>query len=144
MVIVAQYQKITTPTLVVGNVTTTAGTTALEIPVNVINNPGISSMTLNITYDETVMSLTRASTSDALSGLSYTKPKTYKSGCNLVWYGSEPDEIIDGEAFVLKFDILDTAALGNHTITLSVTNVVDVDINSFELQVVDGVVTIVQ
>ena len=62
----------------------------------------------------------------------------------MVWYGSEPDEIIDGEAFVLKFDILDTAALGNHTITLSVTNVVDVDINSFELKVVDGVVTIVQ
>ena len=142
MVVVAQYQKITNPTFEIANVTTTAGSTGIEVAVNALNNPGVAGMTLSIEYDDTVLILTKVSNSDALSGLTFQKPKTYKNGCNLVWYGSEPDEIIDGEAFVMKFDISSTIASGTYPIKLVFSNGTDVNLDPVVFEVVNGSIII--
>ncbi len=142
MVVVAQYQKITAPTFEVANITTAAGSVGVEVAVNALNNPGVAGMTLSVEYDDTVLTLTKVSNSDALSGLTFQKPKTYKNGCNLVWYGSEPDEIIDGEAFVMKFDISSTITSGTYPIKLVFSNGTDVNLEPVVFEVVNGSIII--
>ena len=68
--------------------------------------------------------------------------KTYKNGCNLVWYGSEPDEIIDGEAFVMKFDVSSTIPSGTYPIKLIYSNGTDVNLEPVVFEVVDGSIII--
>ena len=142
MVVIAQYQKITAPTLVVGNVTTTAGSTNVEVLVEAQNNPGIAGMTLGVEYDESVLTLTKVSSQEVLSGLSFQKPKTYKSGCNLVWYGTEPDEVIDGTAFKLVFTIDSSAQSGTYPITLTYSTGYDANLGSIEMTVINGSIVI--
>jgi hypothetical protein len=142
MVVVAQYQKITAPTFEVANVTSSAGSTGIEIAVTALNNPGVAGMTLSVEYDDTVLTLTKVLNSDALSGLTFQKPKTYKNGSNLVWYGSEPDEITDGEAFVMKFDVSSSITSGVYPIKLIYSNGTDVNLDPVVFEVVNGSIII--
>ena len=142
MVVVAQYQKIVGPTFEVANVTSSAGSTSVEVVVTALNNPGVAGMTLSVEYDDTVLTLSKVNNLDALSGLTFQKPKTYKNGCNLVWYGSEPDDVIDGEAFVMKFDISSSITSGTYPIKLIYTNGTDVDLEPVVFEVVDGSIII--
>ena len=142
MVVVAQYQKITAPTFEIAKVSAIAGSTGVEVAVTALNNPGVAGMTLSVEYDDDVLTLTKVSNSDVLSGLTFQKPKTYKNGCNLVWYGSEPDEIIDGEAFVMKFDISSTIASGEYPIKLIYSNGTDVNLDPVVFGVVNGSIII--
>ena len=142
MEIVAQYQKITAPTLVVRNVTTTVGATNVEVEVRAQNNPGIAGMTLGVKYDENVLTLTNVTSHEVLSGLSFQKPKLYKSGCNLVWYGTEPDGVIDGTAFKLVFTITKSASPGAHPITLTYSTGYDVSLESIDMEVINGRIVI--
>lgn len=142
MEIVARYQKITAPTLVVRNVTTTVGATNVEVEVRAQNNPGIAGMTLGVKYDENVLTLTNVTSHEVLSGLSFQKPKLYKSGCNLVWYGTEPDGVIDGTAFKLVFTITKSASPGAHPITLTYSTGYDVSLESIDMEVINGSIVI--
>ena len=142
MEIVAQYQKNTAPTLAVSNVTTTAGATNVEVVVQAQNNPGIAGMTLGVEYDENVLTLTKVTSHEVLSGLSFQKPKTYKSGCNLVWYGTEPDEVVDGTAFKLVFTIDSSAQSGTYPITLTYSTGYDANLGSIEMTVINGSIVI--
>ena len=142
MEIVAQYQKITAPTLVVRNVTTKADATNVEVVVQAQNNPGIAGMTLRVEYDEDVLTLTKVGSHEVLSGLSFQKPKTYKSGCNLVWYGTEPDEVVDGTAFTLVFSITETASSGTYPITLTYSTGYDASLRSIDMEVINGSIVI--
>ena len=142
MEIVAQYQKNTAPTLVVRNVTTTAGATNVEVVVQAQNNPGIAGMTLGVEYDEDVLTFTKVTSHEVLSGLSFQKPKTYKSGCNLVWYGTEPDEVVDGTAFKLVFTITESASSGTYPITLTYSTGYDASLGSIDMEVINGSIVI--
>lgn len=142
MVVVAQYQKITKPTFEVANVTSSAGSTGVEVAVTALNNPGVAGMTLSVEYDDKVLTLSKVSNSDVLSGLTFQKPKNYKNGCNLVWYGSEPDKIIDGEAFVMKFDVVGSITSGTYPIKLIYSNGTDVNLESVVFEVVNGSIII--
>lgn len=142
MEIVAQYQENTAPTLAVSNVTSTAGATNVEVVVQAHNNPGIAGMTMSVEYDESVLTLTNVTSHEVLSGLSFTKPKPYKSGCNLVWYGTEPDEIIDGTAFKLVFTIDSSAQSGTYPITLTYSSGYDTSLGSIDMEVINGSIVI--
>ena len=142
MEIVAQYQKITFPTLAVENVTATDGVTNVEVVVQAYNNPGIVGMTLGVEYDENVLTLTNVISQEVLSGLSFQKPKTYNSGCNLVWYGTEPDEVVDGIAFKLIFTITESAESGTYPITLTYSTGYDTSLESIDMEVVNGSIVI--
>ena len=142
LVVKATYTEITEPTFKIANVTTTAGSTGVEVVVTALNNPGVAGMTLSLEYDDSLLTLTKVSSSDALSGLTFQKPKTYKNGCNLVWYGSEPDEIMDGEAFVMKFDISNTIPSGTYPIKLTYTTGTDVNLDPVVFGIVNGSIII--
>ena len=134
--------EITGPTFTVSNVKTTAGKTGVEVVVNAKNNPGVAGMTLSVEYDDTVLTLKKVSTGDVLSGLTFQKPKTYKNGCNLVWYGSEPNDVIDGETFVMTFDVAGTIPAGTYPIKLTYTEGTGMDLSPVEFSVVNGSIII--
>ena len=142
MEIVARYQKNTVPTLVVRNVTTTAGATNVEVVVQTQNNPGIAGMTLGVEYDENVLTFTKVTSHEVLSGLSFQKPKKYKSGCNLVWYGTEPNAVVDGTAFKLIFTITESASSGTYPITLTYSSGYDASLGSIDMEVINGSIVI--
>ena len=142
LTVTAQYEKNTTPTLTVFSDTVSAGTTKNELPVIISNNPGILGMNLKLEYDDSVITVTRVSVGDAMADLSFTKPAVYKNGCNLVFYGTEVAEIIDGEAFILRFDVADDAPAGTYIIKLSGTDVKNTEKENVVLEFVTGVITV--
>lgn len=136
---------ITAPTFVVGNVSAAAGET-VTVPVSIVKNPGILGMTLVVGYDDTVMTLTDSTNGDALSMLSFTKPKNYKNGSIFTWYGEalEEDEIIDGGVLTLTFAVAEDAADGAYSVSVSYTegDIFDADLSSVSVAVRNGTCTV--
>ena len=143
----AQYEveETTDPTITVGSVSASAGDT-VQIAISVKNNPGILGMTLKLTYDESVMTLTGASNGAAMSALTMTAPGKFVSGCNFVWYAMDLTEsdIKDGEVLVLTFQILEGAPSGSYPIQVSYTagDIFDCDWNDLVITLNKGIVTI--
>lgn len=133
---------ITEPTLKIATANAAAGTASLELPVSILNNPGVAGMTLSIEYDESVLTLTKVTTKEALAGLTFQKPKTYKNGCNLVWYGAEPATITDGNAFILYFTVSSNAQPGTYPVKLSYTSGYDSGLNSVDMNVIEGSIVV--
>jgi len=90
--------------------------------VAVENNPGLIGLTMVLEYDDTVLTVTRAGTEYAFDELSYQKPANYKNGCNLIFYGAEVTEVVDDDAFYLRFDVADDAPAGTYPINLTVVD----------------------
>jgi hypothetical protein len=122
LTVTAQYQQDNTPTLIVGNETAEAGDTKVEVLVGIKNNPGLIGLTMVLEYDDTVLTVTRAGTEAAFDELSYQKPADYKNGCNLIFYGAEVEEVIDDDAFYLRFDVAEDAPAGTYPIKLTVVD----------------------
>lgn len=134
LVLVAQYQKNagtsgegslpdedTVPAILAENVITNPGDNSVEVAVRIQNNPGILGMTLSISYDSRVLTLTDVKNGDAVKNtLTLTKPGRFESPCRFVWDGVEltNKDIQDGEILVLTFDVADTAPAGTYPIVV--------------------------
>ena len=137
----------TSPTIAVKKTAVASGKTEFTVVVNVYNNPGILGMTLGVSYDDSVFTLTGATCGDALLGkLSFTKPGVYKSGCNFVWDGQELNagDIVDGSILVLTFAIADNAPKGAYPISVSYVSgdIFDNELNPVAVDVVNSTITI--
>jgi hypothetical protein len=131
----------TDPTLTVPSLTAAPGAT-VELVVTMKNNPGIAGMTLGLEYDDSALTLTKVTSKEVLSGLTFQKPKTYKNGCNLVWYGVEPRQVLDGNAFVLTFTVSADAVPGDYPVKLTFDSGYDIGLSSVELVTVAGGVSV--
>ncbi|MBE6704248.1 MAG: hypothetical protein E7583_03205, partial [Ruminococcaceae bacterium] len=131
---------------VVGSVTVKAGQRLVEVPVEVVNNPGILGMTLKIEYDDKVLTLVGADIGDALDMLTSQAPKKYKNGCNFVWYGEAIQErdIKDGDILILEFEVASDAKNGEYpvTVTYSDGDIINNDLESLTLDIIAGKVTV--
>lgn len=130
------------PTFTVAEVSAFAGDTDVIVEVTTSNNTGVTGMVLYAEYDDELFTLKEVVNGEVLSGLNYQRPKTYKDGCTLLWYGSEPDEIIDGEAFTMIFNIAETVTPGTYPVNLIYSTGTDVDLNDITFTVVNGSITI--
>ena len=134
------------PSFVVGSVTVKAGQTLVEVPVEVVNNPGILGMTLKIEYNDKVLTLVGADIGDALDMLTSQAPKKYKDGCNFVWYGEAIQErdIKDGDILILEFEVASDAKNGEYpvTVTYSDGDIINNDLESLTLDIIAGKVTV--
>ena len=142
LVVTAQYDRITAPTIVVNNVTASAGETVV-VPVSIQNNPGVLGMALKISYDDSIMTLSKAATGDAVKDvLTFTPPKNLTNGCKFAWDGLEitPDQTKDGTILLLTFQIDSGASAGAYPIsfTYSANDVFDNDMNAVSLDVKSG------
>ena len=139
-------EEIVVPTFVVCEVTALPGSTSVSVPVSIVKNPGILGMTLVVNYDDTVMTLVNSANGDALSMLSFTKPKRYKDGSIFTWYGEalSEDEIVDGVVLALTFDISETAANGTYPVSVSYIegDIFDANLSSIEIAIKNGNIVI--
>ena len=134
LVITAQYEKESTdPAFVVSSVDAAKGATQVAVAVSVKNNPGFMDLILQITYDSDALQLTGVDAVSPFNSAPYscTKPSNLKSGkAKVMWACNDVvSNPTDGELIVLTFTVLDTAAAGNHFVTISCADGIGVDID---------------
>ena len=134
----ATYTKASGPSLIVGNETAAAGDTRIDLMVEIENNPGVVGLTVRMEYDDTVLTATRAGTELAFDELSFQKPAKYKNGCKLMFYAAEVEEVLDGEAFYIRFNVSEDAAPGTYPVKIIIEQALNEKSEDVELFVVDG------
>ena len=144
--VTAQYQKDTTPTIIVGSVSAKPGDTGVQVSLRLLNNPGILGMALTLRYNDENLTLTGAENGAAVKDvLSMTKPGEYVSPCNFLWDGQEitPEQIQNGEILILTFDVAESAA-GTYPIEVSYKpgGIVDNEFGALTLVVQNGGITV--
>jgi hypothetical protein len=115
-----------------------AGDQNQKMMVNLENNPGIAGLQVTLEYDDVVLTIDRVAMEEAFSGLNYMKPANYTSGCTLLFYGAEPDEILDDYAFYIRFDIAEDAPSGTYPVRMILNKVYDVDKNAVDMVIING------
>ena len=119
--VVAQYEEITGPLLVVGTVTARPGDTEVELTVSVRNNPGIMCMALSVGFDDTALTLTGASSGAAVNDVLTMTASPLGNGCKFAWDGESisASQIKDGVVLNMKFSVAANAAAKEYPITVS-------------------------
>ncbi|CDE00523.1 cohesin domain protein [Roseburia sp. CAG:471] len=127
------------PSIIISNAKAKQGD-KVTIGVSLVNNPGILGMTLNLSFDDTVLKLTGAEEGEAFEGiLDMNHSKTLENGCVFLWDGENltTDQIQDGEILKLEFEVLKNAPEGKTQVVLTKDEDGTVDQN---LEVVDPII----
>lgn len=143
IVVTPVYEKISGPTVSVGNITAKAGDT-VKVPVEIQNNPGINGVTLKIEFDSNLV-LKKAKSGAALKELKYTEPGKYENPSTFLWDGMEENIKENGEVLILTFKISDEVKPGDKLgISLSCNegDIYDKDLNNVHFDTVGGSITI--
>ena len=102
----------------IGNIESRAGST-VEIPIEINNNPGITSFRIVVEYDSVILKLTNISFKDASQGFNTGTSQIYDSPYSISGYNSGIDINNNGQLAVLTFEINQYAEEGRYDITLS-------------------------
>lgn len=143
LTVTARYSGVQGAAFVVENVTGAPGET-VEVPVSIVNNPGVAGARITFSYDR-VLTLSAARSGDAFSALQYTGPGQFVSPCNFTWDSESGMVVEDGTVLVLSFQIPANASPGE-TYEINCTyregDIYDEDLNDVSLQTVSGVLTV--
>lgn len=104
------------PTFVVASVVTEAGET-VDVTISVKNNPGIASIKLSVTYDDS-MTLNSITYNSTIGGMSQ-QPQTKDSPVTLNWFNGSADSYGDWVFATLSFTVNDNAAIGDYDVTVT-------------------------
>lgn len=135
------------PMLELTSISAKAGDNA-KLAVKIKNNPGILGMTLTVHYDQANIKLKNAENGDAFRDiLNLTISKSLTCGTRFAWDGLElaPGDIKDGTILYMNFSVLDSAKKGKYPITLTYAegDMVDSNLKSISLPIVNGYITVV-
>ena len=133
----------TSPTLIVGDATASAGGT-VTVTLQIANNPGVAGAKFTVNYDSK-LTLTNAVSGEVFSALDYTPPAALADGCPFNWDSLDAQATADGTFLTLTFTVADSALAGEQ-LDVSVSYV-DGDVYNTNLQdlsfdIVNGTVTI--
>lgn len=137
----------TEPTITVDTITATPAST-VTVKLTVTNNPGILGMTLKLTYDDSIATLTNIESGDAMSALTFTKPRDLSSGCRLPFDALDlaDEDIKDGTVAILTFDI-SASATSSDTVNINLSYdsgaIIDRDLNPLNVAIAPGKIQIV-
>lgn len=134
------------PVITVQSVTDTAGS-AVNVDVEIANNPGILGATLEFTYDSG-LTLINAANGEAFSMLTMTKPGKFTSPCKFVWDGQDlsSEDVKDGVILTLQFKIEDEAKSGVEyqiKINCDKDDIVNENLDSIDVKLVNGSVGVI-
>ena len=142
LTVTATYTKITGPTIVIGNATGACGD-EVEVSFDLVNSPNLYAMSLQISFDDTVLELVSATSGEAMGDFTYMSPSRLKNGANFIWYANDPASA-NGAVLKLTFKISDTAAVGSYALTMTCDpgNTYDENDNDVNLNFVDGCIVV--
>ncbi|MBQ8587736.1 MAG: InlB B-repeat-containing protein [Oscillospiraceae bacterium] len=143
----ATAQEIATDAVITVKNSYGKGGATVAVDVVIQNNPGILGMTLTLTYDESALTLTGVTNGDAMSALTFTAPKEFKSGVNLPWDAESisEEDIKDGVIATLTFEISKTAQLNSRVpveVSYDAGAIVDNDLNSLSVLLSPGYIQV--
>ena len=135
--------EITDPTVVVSSATAKAGDAGVEITVALKNNPGVTSMMMRVTFDDTVLELENMIYNAAIGGNTVSN-ESDGSPVTIYWTDGFKDVTGDWTLVTLKFNVSDTAAAGKYDIllTYNADDIFDADEVNVSFDVVDGSITV--
>lgn len=144
MIVTAQYEySATEPTVVVGNVNASAGTT-VTVSLQIVNNPGIAGAKFAVHY-ASELTLIGAASGEAFASLDYTEPGALTNGCPFNWDSLDAESKTDGIFLTLTFKVSDAVVAGD-VLNVSVSyvngNVYDKNLQDVTLDIVNGTITI--
>lgn len=143
LVVTAQYEAITEPTIIVNNLTAGAGET-VQVLLTVHNNPGVAGARLRISFDSE-LTLVSASNGDAFAELTYINPGKFTSPCNFNWDSESGMATEDGTILILTFEISDNVASGenlNIFCTYTSGDIYDEGLNDVDFDIISGAITV--
>lgn len=140
----AVYVQISGPTVIIGNGEGKSGD-QIEIGFDMYNCPEVYGMSLNLTYDDTVLELVSAASGNALSDFTYTAPSRLKNGCNFIWYANDATEA-NGRILNLVFKVINNAETGSYpiTVTYDADSIYDKNDDPVILSLVNGNITVTE
>ena len=144
MTVTAVYEEnYTEPTFVVSNATAKAGDSDVEITIALKNNPGITSILMNIAFDEAALDLVSMTYNAEIGGTAI--PNESNESPITVYWADNFKDITDDFVFVtLKFNVSNTAASGDYDITLTYNadDVYNANETNVDFKIVNGTITI--
>lgn len=137
----AVFEKITKPTIIVDRVDSSAGEKKVAVNIAVKNNPGISSLNLNVTYAPE-LTLKNVKYNKDLKGQSM-KPGQEESPIKLTWVSPFEDMTGDWVFATLYFDVSEDATGDLPVcITYDMENIYNMEEENIYFDVVDGAIAI--
>ena len=107
------------PSFVVETVEAKKGAKDVIVNISLSNNPGFLTMAMNISYDDTNMSLVDVTNGKDYEYYNFVGPKNMQSGCVASWFATEmPETIVDGDILELHFEINENAQSGSYPISI--------------------------
>lgn len=144
LTVTAQYERnITSPTVVVNDVIANVGDGTVDVVISIANNPGISSLKFDVTYDD-VLTLSNA-TFDAAFGAYVTAPTPYSNPQTITCISPLAEVAVSGTFATLTFNISDAVTVdtvANITITLHQDEIYDENFDPVVFEVINGTVNI--
>lgn len=120
----------------------------VNVNVSISGNPGVLGATLNVEYDESVLTLVSATAGDAFKTLSMTAPGKYGSPCRFGWDGVEinDSDIKDGTFLILSFLVSNDAEVDTEypvKVSAESSDWTDKNLQPVELTIVNGAVNVI-
>ncbi len=114
----------------------------ITLSVNLNNNPGLVTMTIKVSYDTSVLQLTNVSNPGLLVGAQLNT--SYGSPYTISWVdgATTTNNTKTGTIATFTFKILDSAAIGDSTVTLQFVDSYDSDYNENSFTATSGKVTV--
>ena len=143
LTVTAQYvYAASEPTFFVSSATAAAGDT-VAVTVQVLNNPGVTSMLMKIAFDDDALDLVSMTYNSEIGGM-VVEPQFPTSPITAYWAHGTKNVTGDWIFVTLEFNVSSTAAVGDYDITLTydpkdVYNVDDVDV---DFNIVNGRITV--
>lgn len=130
-------------TIVIDSCEVMAGDT-VQININLDNNPGLASLVLNVSYDESLLTLTKVEYNTQMSGQT-VQPQSLKSPVILYWVNGFANYNGDGVFATLTFTVSESAQDGDKagiSITYNPDDVYNIDEENVCLNTIEGTVTV--
>lgn len=142
---VLNKEQLDTPIIMGNNISANPGS-EVTVVFSLKNNPGILGMTLELEFDENIMTLTKIKGKTALNEMTFTEPKILKSGCKFLWDAEQvfPEDVTNGDILALIFNVSDTAESGVYDISMSYDEgaIIDNDMNPINMLVKNGTIIV--
>jgi hypothetical protein len=143
LTVTAQYEGVQAAAFRVGSVTGAPGQT-VQVPVTVVNNPGVAGARITISYNK-ALTLTDGTSGSAFSKLQHTGPGKYVSPCNFTWDSESGMATADGTVLTLSFKIPANATAGDTyevNCTYRAGDIYDEDLNDVSFEMFGGTITV--
>ncbi len=131
------------PTITVSSTTGKNGDT-VDVTVSMSGNPGVVSVTLDLEYDSSALTLTGVTDTGLIPGQMHTTK--YTSPYRLTWANDTAPEnfTVNGQLATLHFQVNEGAAAGDYPIEVTIPKdgIYNYDVDNIDFALVDGKITV--